>query len=61
MSELLGGGCHCGRVRFRVRVDAFEALDCTCSVCTMKGFVHLVVEKGAFELLARDGVLSTIR
>lgn len=47
------GGCHCGRVRFRVRTEALDALDCNCSICTMKGFLHLIVTKDAFEL--RDG------
>ncbi|MBI5514945.1 MAG: GFA family protein [Deltaproteobacteria bacterium] len=47
------GGCHCGRVRFRVTVaePLPPALDCNCSVCAMKGFLHLIVEKSAFELL----------
>lgn len=53
----LEGGCHCGRVRFRVNVRAFEALDCNCSICAKKGFLHLIVEKADFELL--QGELST--
>jgi hypothetical protein len=53
------GGCHCGRVRFRVRVERFEALDCNCSICTKKGFLHLIVPKDAFELLSGEGDLST--
>ncbi|NOU29740.1 MAG: GFA family protein [Polyangiaceae bacterium] len=60
MKELLAqleGGCHCGRVRFRVNVRAFEALDCNCSICAKKGFLHLIVEKADFELL--QGELST--
>jgi hypothetical protein len=46
------GGCHCGRVRFRVRVERLEAIDCNCSICTKKGFLHLIVAQDAFELLA---------
>ncbi len=57
MKEILEGGCHCGRVRFRVNVRAFEALDCNCSICAKKGFLHLIVEKADFELL--QGELST--
>jgi hypothetical protein len=53
------GGCHCGRVRFRVRVERLEALDCNCSICTKKGFLHLIVAKDAFELLSGEGDLST--
>ncbi len=53
------GGCHCGRIRFRVRAERLEALDCSCSICTMKGFLHLIVEKDAFTLLAGEGALTT--
>jgi hypothetical protein len=53
------GGCHCGRVRFRVRADALEALDCNCSVCTKKGFIHLIVTRDAFELLEGEDALTT--
>ncbi len=53
------GGCHCGRVRFRVRTEQLAALDCNCSICTMKGFLHLIVAKEAFTLLAGEGDLTT--
>ena len=53
------GGCHCGRVRFRVRARELRALDCNCSVCTKKGFLHLIVEKDAFELLSGEDDLTT--
>ncbi len=53
------GGCHCGRVRFRVRTAALAALDCNCSICRMKGFIHLIVTKDAFELLSGEGALAT--
>lgn len=53
------GGCHCGRVRFRVHVDVLEALDCNCSICTMKGFLHLIVPKDRFELLAGRSEIQT--
>ena len=55
----LQGGCHCGRVRFRVYVTDLRALDCNCSICTKKGFVHLIVTKDAFELLSSAGDLTT--
>lgn len=59
MSETLEGGCHCGRVRFRVRVTELVALDCNCTICSMKGFLHLIVEKDAFELLSGAEALTT--
>jgi hypothetical protein len=53
------GGCHCGRVRFRVATDKLEALDCNCSICTKKGFLHLIVTKDRFELLSGAEDLAT--
>lgn len=55
----LSGSCHCGRVRFEVNVDTFEALDCNCSVCTKKGFLHLIVPKERFRLLSGVDALTT--
>ncbi|RMG16890.1 MAG: GFA family protein [Deltaproteobacteria bacterium] len=59
--ELREGGCHCGRVRFRVQVERREAIECNCSICTKKGFVHLIVPPDRFELLSGAEVLSTYR
>jgi hypothetical protein len=56
---MLEGGCHCGRVRFRVLADALEAIDCNCSICAKKGFLHLIVTKDAFELVAGADDLTT--
>jgi len=55
----LAGGCHCGAVRFRVTVRAFEAIDCNCSMCTKKGFLHLIVPPADFELLSGKDALAT--
>ncbi len=45
------GGCHCGKVRFQVRSTFAEALDCDCSICRKKGFLHLIVSAEDFQLL----------
>jgi hypothetical protein len=45
------GGCHCGRVRFEVTAELERVIDCNCSVCTKKGFLHLIVEPEQFRLL----------
>ena len=52
------GGCHCGRVRFRVRVKKHEALDCNCSLCSKKALLHLIVSADDFELLQGADALS---
>ena len=47
------GGCHCRRVRFEVTAPARpEVLECNCSVCTMTGFLHLIVPASRFRLLS---------
>lgn len=53
------GGCHCGAVRFRVVVDKHEAVDCNCSICQKKGFLHLIVPPEDFTLLSGEDVLTT--
>ncbi len=55
------GGCHCGAVRFAADLPdpPVAALDCNCSVCTMTGFLHIIVSKDRFELLSgRDSLTS---
>ena len=53
------GGCHCGAVRFCVTVDKHEAVDCNCSICRKKGFIHLIVSPEQFTLLSGAEVLTT--
>ncbi len=55
------GGCHCGRVRYRVSGDLAQVTACNCSVCGKKGYLHLIVASDAFELLRGEGDLSTYR
>lgn len=53
------GGCHCGAVRFRVRVMRHRAIECNCSICSRKGFLHLIVPPEDFDLLQGEGELAT--
>ena len=53
------GGCHCGRVRFRVTADLAGVTDCNCSICTKKGFLHLIVPPEQFELVSGADDLTT--
>lgn len=57
----LSGSCHCGRVRFRVSADVSSVIVCNCSICTKKGFLHLIVEPSAFELLEGESELTSYR
>ena len=55
------GGCHCGRVRFRIEVDLAENVigECDCSICTKKGILHLPVHRDRMQVLSGAGDLST--
>lgn len=55
------GACHCEQVRFRVRAELSEIILCNCSICTKKGFIHLIVPASQFELLAGHDALSCYR
>jgi hypothetical protein len=59
MIETYEGGCHCGRVRFRVSADLALLSECNCSICRKKGILHLVVPPERFELLRGADALST--
>ena len=53
------GGCHCGRVRFRVTADLERVSECNCSMCGKKGILHLIVPQQQFELLTGKDDLTT--
>jgi len=54
------GGCHCGAVRFEAALaDEVEAQTCTCSICEMTGFIHVIVPESRFRLLRGQDKLAT--
>jgi len=55
------GGCHCGRVRFRVTADLDRVTECNCSICAKKGFLHLIVPPEQFELISGKDDLADYR
>jgi len=57
--KTMQGGCHCGRVRFKVTADLDRVTVCNCSICSKKGFLHLIVPPGQFELLSGKDELTT--
>ncbi|KAI9590813.1 glutathione-dependent formaldehyde-activating [Syncephalis fuscata] len=46
------GGCHCGLIQFEVDApaDNLEIVECNCSICNKKGYLHLIVPKTRFRL-----------
>lgn len=59
MLKTYEGGCHCGRVRFRVTGDLDQTVYCNCSLCGMKGFLHLIVPPQQFECTSGASELGT--
>lgn len=59
--DWFNGGCHCGAVRFKVRLRRLEALQCNCSICAMKGFINVIVAPEDFVLLEGQDILATYR
>jgi hypothetical protein len=57
--KTMEGGCHCRRVRFRVTADLDDVTICNCTICTMKGILHLIVARERFELLSGKDDLTT--
>ena len=56
--QTMQGGCHCGRVRFRVTADLDRVTECNCSICAKKGFLHLIVPPEQFELISGKDELA---
>jgi hypothetical protein len=57
--QTIEGGCHCGRVRFRVTASLDRVTQCNCSICAKKGFLHLIVPPAQFELIRGKDDLAT--
>jgi hypothetical protein len=58
-SVLHRGGCHCGAVRFEVQAPARITVQrCNCSICSMTGFLHLIVPAADFQLRSGADALT---
>ena len=54
------GHCHCEAVTFEVEApEQVEVEDCNCSICSMTGYLHLIVPASRFRLLTGEKDLST--
>lgn len=57
---IYSGSCHCQAVKFEVEApEVIEAEDCNCSLCSMSGFVHLIVPLSKFKLLSGQEHITT--
>lgn len=62
-ASTIDGACHCGTVRFRVRLtDGLRsARRCNCSFCRMRGAVAVSASLDGLELLAGEDALGVYR
>lgn len=62
-SVALDGACHCGGVRFRVKLSdgLRSARRCTCSYCSMRGAVALSAALADIEIVAGADLLTRYR
>lgn len=58
--EEINGACHCGSVRFRVKLSdgLRNARRCTCSYCRMRGAVAVSAKLGDIEIQQGENVLT---
>jgi hypothetical protein len=56
----IDGACHCGTVRFRVRLanGLHTARRCNCSFCRMRGAVAVTANLGGIDIVAGADALS---
>ncbi|UTW55182.1 GFA family protein [Kordiimonas sp. SCSIO 12610] len=56
------GGCHCGAVKLEVQAPKdIEVLRCSCSICSMTGHLHLIVDEADFQLLEGTDAITEYR
>lgn len=54
------GSCHCRAVQFEVEAnDHLEVDNCSCTICAKSGYLHLIVPKRNFILIAGEEKLQT--
>jgi len=57
--ETFSGGCHCGKVRYEVKLDLSKpVISCNCSMCGRAGTLLTFVPADQFTLLSGEDVLT---
>ncbi len=58
----VGGGCHCGAVRFEIESPvSADMIDCNCSICSASGYIHHFIPHEKFTLLSGHDMLTSYR
>ena len=55
------GGCKCGAVAFEVKGDPQKLMECNCSVCRPKGYLHWFVPEKDFKLERGEEALGSFK
>jgi hypothetical protein len=55
------GGCHCGAVRFEVEGRPEPVVECNCSMCRRKGYLHWIVRREALRIVRGEDALESYR
>lgn len=53
------GGCHCGKIAFRVEGAPSEAMECNCSHCARKGFLLWFVTPDMLTVTGDEAAMTT--
>lgn len=54
------GSCHCKSIQFSVEApEKITVQQCNCSICSMTGFLHLIIPKSSFKLIKGKENLTT--
>ena len=62
-TSTVDGGCHCGAVRFNVRLaqGLSNPRRCTCSICRMRGAVAVTADLGDLTVTSGEDLLTEYR
>lgn len=55
------GSCHCGEVKYEIQADIKVAMECNCSICSMKGTMLSFVTPDQFKLLSGENSLTNYK
>ncbi len=53
------GGCHCGRIAFDVEGDLKQVVECNCSICAKRAYLHWSVPREHFRLTSPEANIAT--
>ena len=55
------GGCHCGKIAFKVEGEIQSVIECNCSICTKRGYILWFVPREKLYLTTPENNLATYK